>query len=174
MLLVASFSVLSPTPDRPFEFLAAGFKVESTNLTPAEIREVLADVLAGVYVAFEKESEDGIYDALAAVADTDLVTDLYLQNRRALVMRAADGPQVRILDLELEEINSTPLADGPGYRIAAAWRVAGAIGHWGHTHERVNRYAANLTLAPVDGRWKLARFDLRDVQRQEDGFGSVE
>jgi len=175
MLLVAGFGLLAPTSGPPLGSVAAGFEVERTELTPAELRELLADLLAGVYGAFEEESEDGIYDALAAVADTDLVSELYLQNRRALVMRSADGAQVQVLDLALDEMTSTPLADRAGYRIAAAWRVAGAIGHWGHTHERVNRYAASLTLAPVDGRWKLAHFDLRDVQRQEtDGLGDAE
>jgi hypothetical protein len=40
------------------------------------------------------------------------------------------------------------------------WIVHGSVGHWGHRHARSNRYRAELLIAPVDGAWKLAGFEV--------------
>ena len=39
------------------------------------------------------------------------------------------------------------------------------VGHGAHLHVRGNTYGANLTIAPVEGAWKIAYFDLTDVDR---------
>jgi len=44
------------------------------------------------------------------------------------------------------------------------WRVAGWIGHWGHIHRRVNEHLALLTIAPLDGKWKITAIEMLDEQ----------
>ena len=49
--------------------------------------------------------------------------------------------------------------------------MVGRVRHRTHVHERINLYAADLVLAPVDGAWKLTGFTLHDVERATDlGF----
>ncbi|MCH8046920.1 MAG: hypothetical protein IID44_24730 [Planctomycetes bacterium] len=43
-------------------------------------------------------------------------------------------------------------------------RVAGWIGHWGHIHRRVNEHVALLTIAPLDGKWKITAIEMLDEQ----------
>ena len=41
----------------------------------------------------------------------------------------------------------------------------GTVGHWGHLHQRKNRYEAVITVTAEDGHWKIVGLDLRDEQR---------
>lgn len=51
------------------------------------------------------------------------------------------------------------------YHIDAHWIIQGSVAHWGHVHQRQNRYQARLAIEPADGLWKLTQFDLMDEQR---------
>ena len=46
----------------------------------------------------------------------------------------------------------------------------GKVGHWGHTHKRVNEYLANVTILTIDGRWKIGEIEVLDEQRIDDGL----
>jgi len=48
----------------------------------------------------------------------------------------------------------------------------GTVTHWGHTHDRVNRYRARLTVAPVGGQWRLVGMELVSEERIPQGGGS--
>jgi hypothetical protein len=39
------------------------------------------------------------------------------------------------------------------------------VGHWGHIHQRVNQYVADLQIEPVDGVWKITGMELIEEQR---------
>ncbi len=167
VLILASGLTLSGTVGGAASPLVAAAPVRTeASLSDREIRAVLVGVLSGVYLAFEKQEETAIYDALAAVADGEVVTDLYLQKRRALVLRDPEDTGTKVHGVDLEVFEATPVAGGGGYAVSAVWRVHGAVGHWGHSHERTNRYTADLVLAPADGTWKLTSFTLREVVRE--------
>ena len=55
--------------------------------------------------------------------------------------------------------------DGGAFRANATWTVSGSVGHWGHVHQRRNRVRAELSVAPVDGDWKLIDLDLIEEER---------
>jgi hypothetical protein len=54
---------------------------------------------------------------------------------------------------------------GRAFVAVVGWKVVGSIGHWGHIHERRNRYRAELDVAPVDGTWKLVRVTILEEER---------
>jgi len=129
--------------------------------------EALPGVLTQVYRAFSLKDEAAIYDALAGAVAGDLITDLYLQRRAAQVADHAEDGEATILGVEVYEI--TPRADQQGAQtFAVAWRVIGRLRHIAHIHERINLYSADLTLAPVDGVWKLTGFTLTNTLRAAD------
>ncbi len=43
--------------------------------------------------------------------------------------------------------------------------MAGSVGHWGHVHERVNRYRGLLTIEPLGGVWKLVAAEVLEEER---------
>ena len=145
----------------------ADLRVSSTVLSEDEIPALVRGLLEEVYLAFAKEDEGEIYDALAVVAEGDVLADLYLQKRAALVGEETGGARSELRAIELEKASAGRLPDAAGYRVHSVWRVVGSVGHWGHLHDRVNRYEADLAIAPVDGSWKIAGFDLLDVERTD-------
>ena len=129
---------------------------------------MLVELLTRIYAAFGETDEFAIYDGLATAVDSDLLTELYLQRRAAQAGQPEDpeGGVAQIVDLVLDDHEVTARS-GPDYRVAATWTVTGVIGHEDHRHERVNTYAAALTLGPAAGEWRITRFDLDQVERQE-------
>ncbi len=139
--------------------------VTRADLSDEEIPVVVQGLLERVYVAFEKRDEAEIYDALSAVTEGEVLSELYLQRRSAMVMEDSGGGDSQLVEVELVRADADPRLGRTGYAIRGAWRVLGSVGHWGHAHDRLNRYEADLTIAPVDGVWKIDGFTLRDVVR---------
>lgn len=129
---------------------------------PAE--DAIPAVLEQVYTAFALEEEEEIYDALANAAVGDLVNQLYLQRRVAQVADHAEDGDALILGVEVFEV--TPLDRDNSFTVA--WRVVGRVSHTSHVHERINLYAADLTMTDGDGGWKLSDFALKGNTRADD------
>ena len=51
----------------------------------------------------------------------------------------------------------TALPSGDGFVAQGEWTAFGRVGHWGHMHNRINKYKANMTVEPVEGAWKRRR-----------------
>lgn len=144
---------------------------ETQALAQPALEARLTEILEAIYAAYGEEEEGRIYDRLATAASGDLVAELYLQRRGAQVADHAEAGETKVQGVEPFRLEAVPLADREGYRIDAAWRVVGQVAHRTHRHERINLYAADLVLQPVEGRWKLTGFTITDVDRATDlGF----
>jgi hypothetical protein len=141
----------------------ADLSVRNTALSDDEIPVLVQSLIKQIYLAFEKTDEDAIYEALAMVVHDDVLADLYLQKRAALVLKSNGDSRSELRVVDLERVTAGRLQGQVGYRVHGAWRVTESVGHWGHVHDRVNRYEADLSILPVDGSWKIAKFDLLDV-----------
>lgn len=128
----------------------------------------LARVLSGVYAAFAETEEARIYDRLAEVAAGDMVAELYLQRRSAQIADTAAGGSTEVASVEPYRVEFAALPGGDGWQIDARWRVVGLVRHPNHVHERINLYAGALTLAPMEGHWKLTGFRLEEAVRATD------
>jgi hypothetical protein len=140
---------------------------EGRMSAPREQRLVSA-LLNNIYRAFDFRDEERIYDVLAESVSGDLLTDIYLETRRGLELRNQGGARAKVKQLELVELETRPGTHG-GFLARAVWKVAGSVGHWGHVHQRTNRYRASLGIEPVDGVWKLTSVELLEEQRLEPG-----
>ena len=67
----------------------------------------------------------------------------------------------------LANAKAEPAANGSktGFSEHVTWQVEGTVEHWGHIHTRVNEYAADLQIEPVDGAWKITALNV-DRQSQ--------
>ena len=127
---------------------------------------LLQTLLKNVYRAFDFREEEDVYDKLALSVSGDLLTDIYLQNRRSLAVQQAGGAQAKIKEVSVESAHAERVdADGLTYALHGTWTALGTVGHWGHVHQRMNRYDAVVTVAARDGAWNIVGLEMRDEQR---------
>jgi hypothetical protein len=127
---------------------------------------VLESLLKNIYRSFDFRVEEDVYDRLATSVSGDLLSDIYLQNRRSLVVTQAGGAQARVKEVKIQDVAVSTLKDRPlGLLFHAKWTALGTVGHWGHVHTRENQYDANITVEPVDAVWKITSLELLEEKR---------
>ena len=129
------------------------------RLTPA--------LLLVVYEAFGKTEENAIYDTLASVTHGEALEYLYLERVGAMAGGGLEEADQTIHEIKL--LNTQVARNAGTLEIDAAWQVIGTVGHAEHLHVRGNTYRAELSVAPIDGAWKITDFDLRSVDRDAAG-----
>jgi hypothetical protein len=138
----------------------------SGEMDDEQAAALLQALLKNVYRAFDFREEGDVYDRLALSVSGDLLADVYLQNRRSMAVQQAGGAQAKIKEVVVEEAHARRIgADGLTYALQGRWTALGTVGHWGHVHQRKNRYDAVVTVRARDGAWKIVRLELRDEQR---------
>jgi hypothetical protein len=153
--------------------LAAGPLVEtaiavpgSSGRTPSErqAKRILAGLLPNIYRALEFRNEELIYDRLAISVTGETLSDVYLEQRRALEIEERGGAQARVEAVEVLGVGEIAATDR-GFAVRAAWTVGGMVTHFGHRHFRQNRYDAQIGVTPVDGTWKIRSIEILDQER---------
>lgn len=131
------------------------------------VEEILYTLLRNTYHAFDFRDEEAIYDTLEASVTGPLLERVYLEMRESLELEESGGPRVRVYEIALRECRETDGGDGaPGrFRRRAEWVTIGEVTHWGHTHERTNRYEAEMTVSAVGDTWKISDLDLLNEER---------
>lgn len=124
---------------------------------------LLPALLLVVYDAFGRTDEAEIYDTLAVASDGAALEALYLERAGAMVGGGLTETDQEIHEMRL--VNAASRQEGDTFELDAAWEVIGTVGHSEHMHVRGNTYHANLTIAPVEGAWKITAFELTDVDR---------
>jgi hypothetical protein len=127
---------------------------EGARLAQPAARSVVADLLHNVYRAFDFRAEEDIYDVLDKSVSGDLLTQIYLETRRGLVLENQGGARAKVKEIEVVDMTASGGEDG-GFLADVTWVVGGSVGHWGHLHQRRNKYQAELDIRPVNGVWKL-------------------
>lgn len=136
----------------------------AATLSEERAGAVVEGLLHNIYRAFDHRREERIYDTLERSVSGDLLERIYLETREGLVLANQGGARAKVKRIELVEI-STRAAEEGAFVARATWNVHGSVGHWGHVHQRSNRYRADLTVAPRDGTWRLVGLDVLDEQR---------
>jgi len=140
--------------------------VVAGDLDDAQSKQLLQVLLGNVYRAFDFREEEDVYDKLAISVGGDLLTDIYLQNRKSFAVQKAGGAQARVREVEILDASAKRVGDRPlAYAIRGNWTATGSVGHWGHVHVRRNLYDAILTVEAVDGHWKITGLELLEEKR---------
>ena len=138
---------------------ASGFSTEDGQV-------VLDSLMKNVYRAFDFRDEEDVYDKLAICVSGELLADLYLQQRRSLVVEQAGGAQAKVKKVAIEEVEVSKSTKQDGaLDLRAQWTALGQVGHWGHVHSRQNRYDAIVTIKPMAGVWKIIDLELIEEKR---------
>ena len=139
------------------------FVPASPELTDGASTKLVSGLLENVYTSFDFRDESTIYDALDQSLVGNLLTEVYLQTKKSLELASQGGASVKVKSVKLEQAECEPMEDG--FRATCTWDVLGSVGHWGHIHQRVNRYNAELDIQPVEGAWKITGLEILEEQR---------
>lgn len=126
---------------------------------------IVGDLLHNIYRAFDYREESDIYDVLATSVSGELLTDIFLETKRSLVLANQGGAEAKVKDVSLESIEIQPDSSQGRFSVKADWTVHGSVGHWGHIHKRSNRYLAELTVAVDNNQWKLQQMSVLQEER---------
>jgi len=155
-----------------FGLVAFGqFTIRNPLKAPYQLPEVealmtLQGLLRNTYRAFDFRAEEDVYDKLAVSAAGDLITDIYLQSRKRLVMEEQGGARAKVQDVQLlDAVQSGPPARGGRFTFRCTWRITGTVNHWGHTHQRRNQYDALIAIQPIGQTWKIVALDVIEERR---------
>ena len=140
--------------------------VLAPKMTDENAVAVLNSLLKNIYRSFDFREEEDVYDRLATSVSGDLLSEIYLQNRKSMVVTQAGGARARVKEIEILDVDVNSLYDHPlGLLFHAKWTAMGSVGHWGHIHMRKNQYEANISVEPVDGAWKITGLELLEEKR---------
>ncbi len=130
-----------------------------------EAQKIVSPLLRNVYRAFDHHAESDVYDVLARSVDGELLRKLYLETIQALTLDGREGTRVTIAEFSatVDKVAENP--KGAGFVADCNWMARGIVGHWGHSHPRVNIYNARITIAPAKGEWKLTGLEVQEVRR---------
>lgn len=140
-----------------------------------EAEGAMEHLLSNMFRAFEYSTEDDVYDALDKTTSGPLLKDIYLKMRKSLEIQEQGGAVSSIDKLEIVDgkmasrpAQGTPGApplEPPGFAWHCDWNLTGTVEHWGHIHQRTNRYEAIFNVQNVDGQWKFVDFQALDEQQ---------
>ncbi len=140
----------------------------ASRVTNDEGAAIVENLLKNVYRAFDFRAEEDVYVKLAVSASGDLLTELYLQNRRSFQVQQAGGAQANVKEIDVLDVNVESSPKRPrALNLRSHWTALGTVSHWGHIHTRQNRYQAIVTVEPVEGAWKITGLDLLEEERLE-------
>ena len=138
----------------------------SAGRVPSErqARRILSGLLPNVYRALEYRQEEAIYDRLAVSVTGETLTEVYLEQRRALEMEERGGAQARVETVEVQQAADIVRSDR-GFSVRGQWTVGGMVTHFGHRHFRQNRYDARVGIVPVEGTWRIRSIEVLEQER---------
>jgi hypothetical protein len=139
------------------------------SLSDERADTVVSGLLHNIYRAFDFREEEQIYDVLDRSVQGDLLTRIYLETRRGLVLANQGGARAKVKQVDVVDLSAEP-GDAGGFVATTLWHVTGSVGHWGHVHQRKNQYRARLDVRPVAGVWKLTDLEILEEERLQAGY----
>ncbi|MEE2825879.1 MAG: hypothetical protein VYE64_04560 [Planctomycetota bacterium] len=131
--------------------------------------QIFSQLHKNIFRAFDYRNEEEIYNALSQSVDGDLLRDLYLQMIESLKVKEQGGAVSNIREVNIvagQALPSEPAAGGsvdhPGFGFRSQWDLIGTVEHWGHIHERTNKYDAQFQVELIGDRWKITEMQVLD------------
>ena len=162
LCVLGSFLSLKLLPiemDHPFR--------EPVPIPEAKASDIFQQLHKNIFRAFDYHGESEVYDALARSVEGDLLEKLYLEITDSLRVAEQGGAiakveQVNFIDGQKMVIDDENSVENPSFAYRSQWELIGTVEHWGHIHERSNKYDAEFTVEMVDDDWKIIEMNVVD------------
>jgi hypothetical protein len=138
--------------------------IQKMSFSTPESKKLVSELLKNTYRAFDFREESDIYDKLEVSNTGELLSEVYLQTRKSMVIENQGGIRAKVKDVEIIEVEQIP-GEKEGLSYTCKWQVSGTVGHWGHIHRRTNQYQAIINVKPVDDVWKMYGLDMIEEVR---------
>jgi hypothetical protein len=145
--------------------LAAIVLGKSSKPDPEQARAIVSNLLHNIYRAFDYRDESDIYDTLSRSVNGELLTDIFLETKRSLVLANQGGARAKVKNVLLDGIELKANDTDNSFTVIADWTVNGSVGHWGHIHQRSNRYQALFSITVDEQQWKLQTMTVLQEER---------
>lgn len=145
--------------------LAALLLGKSSKPDPEQAKMIIGTLLHNIYRSFDYRDESDIYDTLERSVSGELLTDIFLETKRSLVLANQGGAQAKVKEVLLDSLELKAGDSDTGFSVLANWTVHGSVGHWGHIHQRSNRYQALLTIVVDEQQWRLQEMTVLQEER---------
>lgn len=138
-----------------------------TAMSADQQRNIRQSLLSNLYRSFDYRDEQQVYDAIARSCDDGLAETIYLQLAESLREQEQGGAVAHVEKVTFVEVAEEQTGHPARDRLAGrcSWIVSGRVEHWGHIHQRKNRFDAVVEAAWIDNAWKLTGLHIDD-QRQ--------
>ena len=161
LILIIGIVVLMPR-----WHISVGSSAWASKISDEDSKVIVHSLLKNVYRAFDFREEEDVYDKLAISVSGDLLKDVYLQSRQSMIIEQAGGAHAKVKQVDVLETDVQGSKKQKGaLDVRTKWTAIGSVGHWGHIHTRQNVYDAILTLAIVDGSWRITGIELLEEKR---------
>lgn len=117
---------------------------------------------SNMYRAFDYTDRDAVYDSLALSIDGNLLDTVYEEIFASLVMRDEGGAVARVTSVDYHGVNpqmATVITQESPPRwssmVRLQWTVRGRVTHWGHSHQRADRWSALFRLQETSDGWRF-------------------
>ena len=134
------------------------------SISGEDAHELMTGLLHNVYRAFDHHDESLIYDRLSQSIAGNMLSEVYLETRRSMEVKNQGGLRISVKEVTVTDLESMDRLADSEFTFRCRWRVSGWIGHWGHIHRRANEHLAFVTIAPLDGKWKITAIEMLDEQ----------
>jgi hypothetical protein len=136
-----------------------------------EAGRIFESLHRNIYRAFDYDTEEAIYSTLAHSVRGDLLDQVYAEVYESLIQRDQGGAVSRVTRTEILEqaVRFPDDPDDDSFSVRCRWRVHGRVGHYGHTHLRVNEAEADYRVTREGDRWAIASVAVLDRRRVDDG-----
>jgi len=140
------------------------------ELSNEDATQVFAQLHKNMFRAFDYHNESDVYDALSKSVDGELLRQLYLDINQSLKVKEQGGAIARVNEVNLlegQKSRSTinPDDELPEFDYTCKWNLIGTIEHWGHIHERENKYDANFKIQLKDNAWKITEMQVNNEEQ---------
>ena len=141
-----------------------------SELSNEDATQVFAQLHKNMFRAFDYQNESDVYDALSKSVDGELLRQLYLDINQSLKVKEQGGAIARVNEVNLLEGQKSrsainPDDELPEFDYACKWNLIGTIEHWGHIHERENKYDANFKIQLKDDAWKITEMQVNNEEQ---------
>ena len=132
------------------------------ELPPEQLSAAATALHLNMYRAFDYTDRDTVYDSLALSVDGNLLDKVYEEIFASLVMRDEGGAVARVTSITHHGVTpQTPTLitkDGAkrwSSTVRVQWTVRGRVTHWGHSHQRADRWSALFQLQETADGWRF-------------------
>lgn len=123
------------------------------------VREWMSVALKQIYVSLESPSEQRAVEQLGRWLDEDLVETTWLSLCQQMAADSDQQTWTGIQSVQVTALDCNDLVQPDLVELRCQWEVSGRAFHWGHAHQVIRRFSADLQLSQTSSEWKIAKLD---------------